>query len=218
VASIDRSITADDQVTLMNSTPFFTGMTIGLSLIVAIGAQNAFVLRQGLRNEHVFAVCFACALSDAILIILGVTSLQQIVRWLPWLDPVMRYGGAAFLIWYGGKSLLSALRASGALEIINGTSVSFAKTLAMCLALTWLNPHVYLDTVVLLGTISTRFPGQQFEFAAGATTGSFLFFFSLGYGAIRLRPIFSRPSAWRILEAVIACVMWLIAFKLLSGI
>lgn len=197
---------------------YFTGMMMGLSLIVAIGAQNAFVLRQGLRNEYVFAVCFACAFSDAILIILGVTSLKQIVELLPWLDPVMRYGGAAFLIWYGAKSLLSALRASSALEVSNGTPANFAKTMAMCLALTWLNPHVYLDTVVLLGTISTRFPGRQFEFAAGATTGSFLFFFSLGYGAIRLRPVFSRPSSWRILEAVIACVMWLIAFKLLSGI
>jgi len=191
---------------------------MGLSLIVAIGAQNAFVLRQGLRNEYVFAVCLACAVSDAILIILGVTSLQQIMGFLPWLDPVMRYGGAAFLVWYGAKSLLSALRGSGALEVGNGASASFAKTMAMGLALTWLNPHVYLDTVVLLGTISTRFPGHQFEFAAGAVTGSFLFFFSLGYGAIWLRPMFSRPSAWRILEAVIACVMGLIAFKLLSGI
>lgn len=190
---------------------------MGLSLIVAIGAQNAFVLRQGLRNEHVFAVCLACALSDTSLIILGVTSLRQIVRWLPWLDPVMRYGGAAFLIWYGAKSLLSALRSTGALEIANGTSASLADTMALCLALTWLNPHVYLDTVVLLGTISTRFPGHQFEFAAGASTGSFLFFFALGYGAIRLRPIFSRPLSWRILEAMIAVVMWLIAVKLLTG-
>lgn len=196
---------------------YLTGMTMGLSLIVAIGAQNAFVLRQGLRNEHVFAVCLACALSDTSLIILGVTSLQQIVRWLPWLDPVMRYGGAAFLIWYGAKSLLSALRSNGALEIANGTSASLADTMALCLALTWLNPHVYLDTVVLLGTISTRFPGHQFEFAAGASTGSFLFFFALGYGAIWLRPVFSRPLSWRILEAMIAVVMWLIAVKLLTG-
>lgn len=202
----------------MDITTYFTGMTMGLSLIVAIGAQNAFVLRQGLRNEYVFAVCLACALSDAILIILGVTSLQQIVGLLPWLDPVMRYGGTAFLIWYGARSLLSAFRASEALEVSGGTSASFVRTMTMCLALTWFNPHVYLDTVILLGTISTRFPGHQFEFAAGATTGSFLFFFSLGYGAIWLRPVFSRPSSWRVLEAVIACVMWLIAFTLLSGI
>jgi len=193
-------------------------MTVGLSLIVAIGAQNAFVLRQGLRNEFVFAICLACALSDAILIVVGVTSLQQIVEFLPWLDPVMRYGGAAFLIWYGAKSFISVLRGSSALEVTDGLSASFAKTMAMCLALTWLNPHVYLDTVVLLGTVSTRFPEHRFEFAAGAVTGSFLFFFFLGYGAIWLRPLFSRPLSWRILEAVIGCVMWLIAFKLLSRV
>jgi len=202
----------------MDISIFFTGLMMGLSLIVAIGAQNAFVLRQGLRNEYVFTVCLACALSDAILIILGVTSLQKIVSFLPWLDPVMRYGGAAFLIWYGGKSLYSAFRSTGALDVGNGSSVSFAKTLTMCLALTWLNPHVYLDTVVLLGTISTRFPGQQVSFAAGATAGSFLFFFALGYGATKLRPLFAKPQAWRILEAVIAAIMWLIAFKLLSGL
>jgi L-lysine exporter family protein LysE/ArgO len=202
----------------MDISIFFTGLMMGLSLIVAIGAQNAFVLRQGLRNEYVFAVCLACALSDAILIILGVTSLQRIVGLLPWLDPVMRYGGAAFLIWYGAKSLYSAFRSTGALSVGDGSSVSFAKTLTMCLALTWLNPHVYLDTVVLIGTISTRFPGQQVSFAAGATAGSFLFFFSLGYGATKLRPLFAKPQAWRILEAVIAAIMWLIALKLLSGL
>lgn len=201
----------------MDISVYLTGMTMGLSLIVAIGAQNAFVLRQGLRNEYVFAVCLACALSDAILIVLGVTSLGQIVELLPWLDPVMRYGGAAFLLWYGARSLYSAFRSSGALALENGRASGFGKTMAMCLALTWLNPHVYLDTVVLLGTISTRFPGHQAEFAAGAVTGSFLFFFSLGYGATWLRPVFSRPSSWRILEAIIACVMWLIAFRLLGG-
>lgn len=202
----------------MDLTTYFTGMTMGLSLIVAIGAQNAFVLRQGIRGEFVFAVCLVCALSDAILIAIGVTSLQSVVRFLPWLDPVMRYGGAAFLVWYGLRSLRSALKSSGALHVSNGQSVGFAKTMAMCLALTWLNPHVYLDTVLLLGTIATRFPGHQFEFAAGAVSGSFLFFFALGYGATWLRPVFSRPQAWRILEASIALVMWAIAFKLLVGL
>ncbi|WP_184397115.1 LysE/ArgO family amino acid transporter [Rhizobium sp. BK650] len=196
---------------------YLTGMTVGLSLIVAIGAQNAFILRQGLRNEYVFAVCLACALSDTILIIVGVTSLAQVINLMPWLDPVMRYGGAAFLIWYGVKSLYSAVRSSGALQVANGAGASFGKTMALCLALTWLNPHVYLDTVILLGTISTRFAGHQPAFAAGAATGSFLFFFSLGYGASWLRPIFSRPVSWRILETIIAFVMWLIAFKLLNG-
>ncbi|MDI7864929.1 LysE/ArgO family amino acid transporter [Rhizobiaceae bacterium n13] len=202
----------------MNLSIYFTGMMMGLSLIVAIGAQNAFVLRQGLRNEHVFAVCLACAVSDALLIVLGVTSLHKIATIAPWLDPVMRYGGAAFLIWFGGRSLLSALRSSGALTVGEGTPSSFGRTMATCLALTWLNPHVYLDTVVFLGTISTRFPGSEASFAAGAVTGSFLFFFSLGFGATRLRPIFSSPASWRVLETAIAAVMWLIAYQLLRGL
>lgn len=197
---------------------FVTGLMMGLSLIVAIGAQNAFILRQGLRNEHVFAVCLTCALSDAALILLGVTSLQQIASLLPWLDPVMRYGGAAFLAWYGAKSLYSALRSSATLTAAEAKTASFRQTLATCLALTWLNPHVYLDTVVLLGTISTRYPGQQTSFAAGAMTGSFLFFFALGYGATWLRPIFSKPASWRMLETLVALTMWIIAFKLIGGV
>ena len=202
----------------MNIPVFFTGLGMGLSLIVAIGAQNAFVLRQGLRNEHLFAVCLFCAVSDAILIIIGVTSFRQISAALTWLDPAMRYGGAAFLIWYGARSLLSALRSSGALEVSEGNATTFRQTILTCLALTWLNPHVYLDTVVLLGTVSSRFPGSEAAFAAGAVVGSFVFFFALGYGATKLRPLFANPVAWRILEVIIAAVMWLIAFKLLTGI
>ncbi len=201
----------------MPMTIYFTGLIMGLSLIVAIGAQNAFVLRQGLRREHVLAICLTCSLSDALLILLGVTSLGKIAGVMPWLEPVMRYGGAAFLAWYGAKSLYSALRSSEALAVAEETSGGLWLALATCLALTWLNPHVYLDTVVLLGTISTRFPGHELTFAAGAMTGSFLFFFSLGYGAAWLRPIFAKPVAWRILDLAIAAVMWLIAWKLLSG-
>ncbi|WP_018700859.1 LysE/ArgO family amino acid transporter [Amorphus coralli] len=200
----------------MNLTVFFTGMMMGLSLIVAIGAQNAFVLRQGLRGEHVLAVCATCAVSDAILITLGVTGLGAVTAWLPWLEPVMRYGGAAFLIVYGARSLRSALRSSDALSTETSPAVNgLVGTLVTCLALTWLNPHVYLDTVVLLGTIATRFEGARASFALGAIAGSFLFFFALGYGAVRLRPLFARPSAWRILEAVIALVMWAIAWRLI---
>lgn len=202
----------------MDFTTFFTGLAMGLSLIVAIGGQNAFVLRQGLRNEHVLAVCLACALSDAILITVGVTSLTQVVEFLPFLEPVMRYGGAAFLLWYAALNLRSAWTGTGALQVSNGGSSGFAKTLGLCLALTWLNPHVYLDTVVLLGTISTRFPGHQFAFALGAVTASFLFFFALGYGARWLRPLVAKPASWRVLEVIIAGVMGLIAFRLLSGI
>lgn len=199
----------------MNFSVYLAGMTMGLSLIVAIGAQNAFVLRQGLRNEHVFAVSLTCALSDAVLIVLGVTGFGKVASWLPWLDPVMRYGGAAFLVWYGARSLRSALRSSEALTVAAFSEQRrLSATLATCLALTWLNPHVYLDTVVLLGTISTQFPGAEGWFATGALSGSFLFFFALGYGAIWLRPLFAKPQAWRVLEGVIALVMWAIALKL----
>ena len=202
----------------MDLSTYIAGLTMGLGLIVAIGAQNVFVLRQGLRHEHVFAVCLACALSDAILIIVGITSFAKIALMLPWIDPAMRYGGAAFLAWYGARSLHSALRSRDAL-LVESMEVpsTLGRTLLACLAITWLNPHVYLDTVVLLGTVSTQFPGKQFSFAAGATTGSFLFFFALGYGAKRLRPVFAKPSSWRMLEGGIALVMWGIALKLILG-
>jgi L-lysine exporter family protein LysE/ArgO len=203
----------------MNLSSFIAGLTIGLSLIVAIGAQNVFVLRQGLKNRHVFAVCLACALSDAILIVVGVTSFGKVAAILPWIDPLMRYGGAAFLIWYGARSLRSALRSKEAMAVdaSGGQKDDLTRTLVACLAITWLNPHVYLDTVVLLGTVSTQFPGAGIPFTAGAVSGSFLFFFSLGYGATRLRPVFAKPSAWRILEGIIALVMWTIALKLIAS-
>jgi L-lysine exporter family protein LysE/ArgO len=194
---------------------FLTGLGVGLGLILAIGAQNAFVLRQGLRGEHVLAVVLACALSDAVLIVIGVTSFARIATILPWLDPVMRYAGAAFLVWYGWRSAVSALRSTEALVVAGrAPPAPLRRVLATCLALTWLNPHVYLDTVVLLGTISTRFPGEEVSFAAGGVTGSFLFFFSLGYGARLLRPVFASPKAWRWLDGAIALVMWGIALKL----
>ena len=196
---------------------FFAGLSMGLSLIVAIGAQNAFVLRQGLKGEHVFAVCLACAVSDAILITLGVAGFGKLIAWLPWLGPVMRYGGAAFLIWYGGKSLWSALRSTGALSMADAPAAPLGRTVLACLAITWLNPHVYLDTLVLLGSISTQFPGGQVAFGLGAMTASFLFFFALGYGAGWLRPLFAKPQAWRVLEGLIAVVMASIAVKLLIG-
>jgi len=202
----------------MNLGVFLTGMATGLSLIVAIGAQNAFVLRQGLRNEYVFAVALVCSLSDAVLIALGATSFGKLSQSAPWLDPALRYGGAGFLAWFGAKSLYSALRSTAALSPAGAAEkAGFARVMAACLAFTWLNPHVYLDTVALLGAVSTRFPGARLSFAAGATTGSFLFFFSLAYGAAWLRPIFANPAAWRALEATIAAVMWTIAARLLAS-
>lgn len=165
---------------------FVTGMGVGLSLIIAIGAQNAFVLRQGLRGAHVLAVCLTCAASDALLILAGVAGFGKVSTALPWLVPVMRYGGAAFLFGYGALSLHSAFRSRSALAVGEaGTFDGLGRTLLTCLAITWLNPHVYLDTVVLLGAVSTQFPGNQAAFAAGAITGSFVFF---------LRSAMARPG------------------------
>ena len=196
---------------------FLPGFLLGSSLILAIGAQNAFVLRQGLRRERVLLVCLTCSLSDAVLITLGVTSFGAVAAAVPAVEPILRYGGAAFLVAYALRSLLAAFRKTETLAPAAGVVTSAAATLTVCLALTWLNPHVYLDTVVLLGSVSTQYPGRQAAFAAGAITASFVFFFALGYGARLLRPLFARPLAWRILDLIVAAVMTTIAVGLVVG-
>jgi len=196
------------------ATAFIPGFLLGSSLIVAIGAQNAFVLRQGLRREHVFAVCAVCAISDAILIAAGVAGFGALVKAVPLLAPVMRYGGAAFLFGYALRSLWSAWRPHAGLDPARDEPRSLSVTLMMCLAFTWLNPHVYLDTVVLLGSVSTRYGDDRAVFALGAIMSSFLFFFSLGYGARLLTPLFANPKAWRILDAGIGITMAALAAKL----
>lgn len=201
----------------MNFGVFTTGLTAGLSLIVAIGAQNAFVIRQGLRREHVLVVCLICALSDTILITLGVTGFRRVVADFPVLNQVLRYAGALFLFWYGAKNLRAALSSSTTLAVSEGPPVELRQSVGTCLALTWLNPHAYLDTLVLLGGIAAGFPGFETSFAAGASTASFLFFFALGYGAAHLRPVFDNRTAWRVLEVLIAATMWTIAWRLLHG-
>lgn len=191
------------------------GFLLGLSLIVAIGAQNAFVLRQGLRREHVLPLVLTCAVSDAVLIGLGVGGFATMLSRIVWLDPLMRYAGAAFLLVYAIRSLRSAFAGGNALQTEGQTTTSLQSALLTCLALTWLNPHVYLDTVVLLGSISTRYAGQELAFALGAITASFVFFFSLGYGARLLAPLFAKPIAWRVLDGLIAVVMASIGVSLL---
>jgi L-lysine exporter family protein LysE/ArgO len=191
------------------------GFGLGLSLIVAIGAQNAFVLRQGLLRQHVLAVVLICAVSDAVLISVGVAGFGALATALPWLEPVMRYGGVAFLAVYGFRALRSAWTSSGVLKA-SGEAGSLKSALLTCLAFTWLNPHVYLDTVVLLGSISSQYP-NKLAFALGGITASFVFFFSLGFGARLLAPFFARPLAWRILDALVGALMWAIAVKLLLG-
>jgi Lysine efflux permease len=196
---------------------YFTGFALGLSLIVAIGAQNAFVLRQGLRREHIFWVCLICALSDAALIIFGVSGFQVISARFEWINPLLRYGGAAFLFVYGLRCFYSAITSKEGLSAASSRPTSLKRTLAVCLMLTWLNPHVYLDTVVMLGMLSAAYPGREQFFALGAMTASFLFFFTLGYGARLLRPLFENPKTWRIFESLIGILMLFLAFKLLRS-
>jgi L-lysine exporter family protein LysE/ArgO len=177
----------------MTGSVFLAGFLLGLSLIVAIGARNAFVLRQGLLGAHVLPVCLVCSISDAASICLGVFGLAFITDAVPLIVPVLRYAGAAFLVLYGLRAARAALAGGGRLTA-QGEAGSLGRTLAICLALTWLNPHVYLDTVLLVGSIATQYARPD-VFAAGAVTASFLFFFGLGFGARLLRPIFAQAAA-----------------------
>lgn len=194
---------------------YLAGLGTGLSLIVAIGAQNAFVLRQGLLRSHVFAVCLFCALSDALLVSFGVFGAGVLARVAPWFSEAMRWGGAVFLIWYGLRAARSAVRGGDSLRAAGNAQPIWA-TMATAAVLTWANPHVYLDTVVLLGAVSADF-GDKRAFAGGAISGSFVFFFALGYGARLLASVFARPRAWQVLDLVIALIMWSIAGSLIWG-
>ncbi|MFG6567653.1 LysE/ArgO family amino acid transporter [Sulfitobacter sp. 1A13679] len=196
-------------------TSLLPGFALSLTLIMAIGAQNAFVLRQGLRCEHVLPVVLVCAASDAVLIMSGVAGFGALAEAAPWFGPLMRYGGAAFLLWYGWRNAVSAWQGGEALEAEGQSTRSLRKAILTLLALTWLNPHVYLDTLVLLGSISAQYP-DRLSFGIGAVLASFVFFFSLGYGARLLAPLFARPRSWQVLDAIIAVTMWAIAIKLLA--
>lgn len=194
------------------------GAGFGLSLIVAIGAQNAFVLRQGLRGEHVLAVVLICAISDVILIALGIAGIGSLLEHAPWLLDTMRIGGAAFLLTYAAIAARRALRPAAIDAETSGEPKALWPIATTALALTWLNPHVYLDTILLLGSIAGTHGDQRWWFGAGAAAGSIVWFASLGFGARLLRPLFSRPSAWRVLDALIAIVMAAIALSLLHGL
>lgn len=194
-------------------TAFPAGFALSLSLILAIGAQNAFVLRQGLRRAHVFAICLTCALSDMILIAAGVAGFGVVIEAAPWIAPVLTWVGALFLIVYGAMAFQSAWRGSAAQSVEGAERQSLASALLTCLALTWLNPHVYLDTVILLGAVASRYD-PRWAFAAGATLASFLYFFALGYGARVFAPLFARTVAWRILDLVVGATMWALAIML----
>lgn len=196
-------------------TATITGFATGFSLILAIGAQNAFVLRQGLLKTHVFALALFCGLSDAILIIAGVWGFSAVVSLYPTLPIIMAYVGAAFLFCYGTTRFWAAYHGEYDLQL-SGKSETLAATLATAAAFTWLNPHVYLDTLGLIGAISTQFLGlEKLAFGTGAVTASFVFFFGLAYGARRLAPVMQSARAWRILDVIIGAIMFALAFKLL---
>jgi len=193
-----------------------SGLLAGLSLIVAIGAQNAFVLRQGLRREHVPLVVLVCAASDALLIAVGVAGLDTLITRAPVLLQVLRWGGAAFLLGYGVRAAVRAVRGSSLQESDDRTTGAVPVVLT-ALALTWLNPHVYLDTVLLLGSMAAGHGAARWWFGGGAIVASVLWFTALGFGARALGPVFRRRRAWQVLDGVIAVVMVALALQLALG-
>lgn len=192
---------------------FLPGFFAGLSLIVAIGAQNAFVIRQGLSRQHVFVVVAICAIADAALIALGIAGLGAIIQGLPWLLEGVRWFGVAYLTWFGIKSVRSAFK-NEAMDVSGAQTKSLKKVVASVLGFTLLNPHVYLDTVILLGSISNQFAEDRWVFGIGAMTASFVWFSSIGFGARAASRFMSKPIFWRVLDSLIAAVMFTIAFYL----
>ena len=198
----------------MSASAAVEGFLLGAGLIIAIGAQNAFVLRQGLKREHVFAVATVCSMSDALLIAVGVAGMGELVKASPALLTLVTVAGIAFLAAYGAIAFFRALR-PGRLEAAAPRRQGLGATLLTALALTFLNPHVYLDTVVLIGGLSARHEGAAaVAFALGAAAASAVWFYGLGFGARLLAPLLARPAAWRLLDLGIAIVMWGIAIRL----
>ena len=195
-----------------------TGFLTSASLILAIGAQNAFVLRQGLLRRHVGPLVLFCTLSDAVLIAAGVAGFGYVTAAVPWLPAAMVWGGASFLVLYGAMRLHAAWRGAEAVAP-EGAGGTLAQTIGVAAALTWLNPHVYLDTLALLGAISTGFPGvpAKAAFAFGAIAASAVFFAALGYGARLLAPAMRSARAWRVLDCVIGVTMLALAAGLVLG-
>ena len=191
---------------------FLQGLALSLGLIVAIGAQNAFILRQGLRREHVASVVFFCAISDALLIAAGVMGMAQALEERPMLANALALAGSVFLAVYGWKALNRALQQNGLLAAEDGQGLSWASAMAQAAAFTLLNPHVYLDTVLLVGSIGAQQPaGLQAWFVAGASSASLLWFCALGFGARWLAPLFAQPRAWQVLDSLIGLTMWVLS-------
>ena len=195
------------------------GFGTGLALIVAIGSQNAFVLRQGIRGEHVAAVVIVCSVSDALLIAGGIAGLGVLIQTSPVVVDVARYAGAAFLVTYGVLAARRAIRPGVLTASGSRKALSAGAALSTVLALTWLNPHVYLDTVLLLGSVANQQEQDlRWWFGAGAIAASGAWFSALGFGARVLRPFFARPSSWRFLDGLIALVMFTLGLRLAAGL
>jgi L-lysine exporter family protein LysE/ArgO len=195
---------------------FLTGFFLGLSLIVAIGAQNTFVLRQGILGQHVFYIALFCALSDTLLICIGVAGISFFFHNLIYQNLNILFGfSALWLTTYGILRLRSAFKSNKTIDIKTSMSKNLLTTLSVAAALTFLNPHVYLDTMILIGSISQQFSGlYKITFAFGASLASFIFFFSLAYGSRLLMPIMQNPFSWKILDMLVAFIMFVIAIKL----
>ena len=197
----------------MTTSDYFSGFFLGLSLIIAIGSQNAFVLKQGIKREHVFIICLFCALSDALLISAGVAGFGAVTARYPQVVTIAKLAGVVFLVAYGLQSLYASARVSHAFDTDGQAVTGLKKALLLCIGFTWLNPHVYLDTLVLVGMVSTG-ADSKLIFALGAVSASFAFFFALGYGARLLQPLFTKPKAWNILDALVGVLMLYLAWHL----
>jgi L-lysine exporter family protein LysE/ArgO len=198
--------------------PAALGFGTGLALIVAIGSQNAFVLRQGIRGEHVAAVVLICSISDAILIAAGIAGMGALLQANPVIVVMVRFAGAAFLVAYGVMAARRALRPGALTASARQSAAGLGAALTTVLALTWLNPHVYLDTVLLLGSVANQQTDHlRWWFGAGAMGASLAWFSTLGFGARALRPFFARPSSWRILDGLVAAVMLTLGIRLAVG-
>lgn len=195
-----------------------TGFFTAFSLILAIGAQNAFILRQGLLRSHVLPLVLFCAISDALLITAGVAGFGAMVKLYPSLPTIMSLAGAAFLFAYGAMRFWAAWVGDYAMELA-GEGMGLRPALGIVFACTWLNPHVYLDTLALIGAVSTQYlEAEKLAFGIAAATSSFVFFFGLGYGARFLAPIMQTPFTWRVLDVLIGGGMWMIAIGLILSL
>lgn len=199
----------------MSPQDFAAGFALSLSLIIAIGAQNVFVIRCGVRRQHVVPVALFCIVSDGILISLGVFGVASIIRQISWLESLMTYAGGAFLIAYGFIIFLRAFRQPQQIEEPVKDATTLKQAIFVCFVLTWLNPHVYLDTLVLIGMVSTQY-SDRLAFAAGGVAASAVFFTILGTASSALSPFLSKPSALRAIDIVSALIMWVVAYSILA--